>query len=179
MKGLSPEVIAMTIFLMVCVSWAHTLFFAADPWIFLDNANFMIHEVGHFVFWPFGEFLMMLGGSLLQVLVPILFGIYFFVKKAPYAAAFCVFWVGDNIINVGRYVADSRALQLPLFGGGRHDWNWLLSEMGILGQDTVIAGGLYFVGRLLLIAGLILMAIAIVYSYRKASSSQQLSAFGS
>lgn len=177
MKTPKIEIVSMVIFIVVCIFWTNTLFFGQELWIPLDHANFAIHELGHFVFMPFGEFLMMLGGSLFQILVPLILTIYFISKNAWYSTAFGVFWVGDNIINVGRYIADSRALLLPLFGGGRHDWNWILSELGLLGDDITIAYGFYFVGRLLLIIGIFLM-IAAAFYYLQNPNKSKLSYLG-
>ena len=38
---------------------------------FLHLINLLFHEAGHIIFSPFGQFMTMLGGSLMQVLVPI------------------------------------------------------------------------------------------------------------
>lgn len=37
----------------------------------LDGANFIFHEAGHVLFSLFGEFLGILGGSLTQVIIPV------------------------------------------------------------------------------------------------------------
>ena len=42
----------------------------------LDAVDLPIHETGHLVFAPFGEFLQFLGGSLFQVLFPLAFVAY-------------------------------------------------------------------------------------------------------
>jgi hypothetical protein len=37
-------------------------------------------------------------------------------------------------------------MELPLVGGGEHDWNFLLSEWGVLARDAQIAHDLRFIG---------------------------------
>jgi hypothetical protein len=55
---------------------------------FLHLINLPFHEAGHILFSPFGEFMTTLGGSLTQVLVPIVCGIAFLTTHwNPFAAA--------------------------------------------------------------------------------------------
>jgi len=44
---------------------------AFDPyqWHFIDGVNLLIHEAGHIIFMPFGEFISIAGGSLFQLIV--------------------------------------------------------------------------------------------------------------
>jgi len=37
-----------------------------------------------------------------------------------------LWWVAQNLWNISVYVKDARAEELPLVGGGEHDWNYLL-----------------------------------------------------
>jgi hypothetical protein len=39
-------------------------------------------------------------------------------------------------------------MELPLVGGGEHDWNYLLSVWGALPRDTQIAHDIRFVGAI-------------------------------
>jgi hypothetical protein len=39
-------------------------------------------------------------------------------------------------------MADARALELPLLGGGDHDWNTIFTRWNVLQYDTQIAGAL-------------------------------------
>ena len=47
---------------------------------FLHGPNLIFHEAGHIIFSPFGEFMMILGGSLGQCLMPMIV-IYTFLFK--------------------------------------------------------------------------------------------------
>jgi hypothetical protein len=48
----------------------------------------------------------------------------------------------ENWLNIARYLADAQAMELPLAGGGDHDWNTILLRRGLLQYDTKIAAGL-------------------------------------
>ena len=130
-------------------SW-YFLWCAAYPanWHFIDNVNLFVHEGGHIIFWPFGDFLHVLGGSLTQVALPLLFVIYFYYQDQKYSAALTLFWVGENMVNVSVYAGDSIKMQLPLLFGDNsiHDWNWLLIYTGQLHHTTIIAGTIYWIG---------------------------------
>jgi hypothetical protein len=134
------------------IASAYFLWCAYDPtqWHLIDGVNLLIHEAGHIVFCPFGEFMMIAGGSLFQVIMPLLFVGYFAYHGKFYSAAFVLFWVGESILNVSVYAADSLALQLPLLGGSDslHDWNYLLSSLNLLPATAKVAGTIRVLGTL-------------------------------
>jgi hypothetical protein len=122
----------------------------------LSDIDLAVHEFGHMLFMPFGiQFLgntmMILGGSLTQVVFPLLFVGYFLRKREDgrrldvFAAMVCLWWSAINLLDVSIYCADSRAGELVLLDGltGKesdgHDWNNLLTRWGLLEHDTVIA----------------------------------------
>ena len=127
---------------------------AYDPsqWHLIDGVNLVIHEAGHFIFRFFGEFMMIAGGSLFQVIMPGLFVGYFCYQRKFYSASLVLFWVGESILNVSVYAADSLALQLPLLGGqdSIHDWNYMLSSLNLLPETTRIAGAIRVLGTLVI-----------------------------
>jgi hypothetical protein len=131
------------------------LWCAYDPyqWHLIDGVNLVIHEAGHLVFSPFGEFIMIAGGSLFQVIMPALFVGYFLYHRKYYSAALVLFWVGESILNVSVYAGDSVALQLPLLGGqdSVHDWNYLLSSLNLLQATETIAGAIRLLGTILIL----------------------------
>jgi len=117
--------------------------------------NLGIHEVGHMVFGMFGEFMGVAGGTLLQLMAPI-FGIYNFYRQEDYfAITLCFGWFGVNLYEIARYVADARAMALPLvspFGAGAgHDWNFLLSRVGLLNFDGEVASCIRFIAGCLMV----------------------------
>jgi hypothetical protein len=129
---------------------------AYDPyqWHLIDGVNLLIHEAGHPIFSLLGEFMMIAGGSLFQIIMPAIFVGYFCYQGSLYSASLVLFWVGESILNVSVYAGDSLALQLPLLGEPDtiHDWNYLLSSSGLLQHTATIAGGIRLLGTLVIIA---------------------------
>ena len=123
---------------------------------FFDNVDLVIHEAGHVFFLPFGEFLYIAGGSIFQLLVPLVFVLYFWLRKDFYATGIVSFWLGQSFINVARYAADAVKMDLPLLGGGIHDWNYLLEQTGSLARAQSIADAFYGAGIAIIFAGIIM-----------------------
>jgi hypothetical protein len=117
----------------------------------LDGVDLAIHETGHLVFGPFGEFVGFAGGTLFQLIMPLAFVVYFWRRGDRHAASVALWWVGQNCGHIAYYVADARAQELPLVGGGEHDWNYLLGRMDLLAHDRGIAHGILAVGVLLVL----------------------------
>lgn len=129
---------------------------------FLDLIDLPIHETGHLLFRPFGEFLMVAGGSLFQVIFPAVFVGYFVWQRSFYSAAMVLFWVGQSILNVFVYASDAVAMQLVLTSGftgsegSFHDWNYILDKFNLLGSTRTITGIIRFIGTATIIAAGIL-----------------------
>ena len=64
--------------------------------------------------------------------------------------------MGQNCWNISVYIKDARAQELPLVGGGEHDWTFLLGQWGWLAQDQAIGGAVYLLGALFYGASVIL-----------------------
>src|SRR5215813_14967177 len=113
--------------------------------LFIDLANLIVHEGGHLLFGWFGQALGIWGGTLLQWLVPFLLAAYFFYQRQASAFVFCIFFFFENWLYTATYMADARAMVLPLVTTGdsefiEHDWNAIFSTLGVLRYDTQIAG---------------------------------------
>lgn len=117
----------------------------------LDGVDLAIHETGHVVFAPFGEFIGFAGGTLFQLIMPTTFVVYFARRDDGHAASVGLWWVGQNCGHIAYYVADARAMELPLVGGGEHDWNYLLGELGWLPRDQAISHAIVVTGVLLVL----------------------------
>jgi hypothetical protein len=152
--------IALTLFLAI-----YGFFILRDPSQFrlLDNIDLAIHEAGHVFFGPFGEFLGFLGGTLLQLIVPVTFFGYFLHRRNQYAASVLLWWVGQNLWNISVYVKDARSQLLPLVGGGEHDWAYLLSRLGALQSDQGI-------GQTVLAIGIVCFVMSITWGLLTARS---------
>ncbi|MGH9502029.1 MAG: hypothetical protein ACRD20_04175 [Terriglobales bacterium] len=119
--------------------------------LFIDLANLVVHEGGHLLFGWFGATLGLWGGTLLQWLVPLLLAAYFFTQRQTTAFAFCSFFFFENWLYTATYMADARAMLLPLVTAGdsdyiEHDWHTIFSSMGVLQYDTKIAAVISFLG---------------------------------
>ena len=121
---------------------------------FLHLINLPFHEAGHILFSPFGTFMTAFGGSLLQVLIPIVCVISFVRRDDWFAAAVCRWWAGQNLIDLAPYIADARALQLVLLGGRTgaevegHDWEAILTSLGWLRFDRTLGYTAHWFGAL-------------------------------
>src|SRR5579885_2056428 len=141
--------------------------------LFIDNANLIVHEGGHALFGWFGATLGLWGGTLLQWLVPLLLAAYFFYERQPAAFVFCLFFFFENWLYTATYMADARAMELPLVTVGdpdhvEHDWNTIFSSLGVLQYDTKIAA----VVRLLGWCGMIAVTIWLARRAWQSQSNQ-------
>lgn len=136
------------------------LWIAFDPMqgSFLDHVDLPVHETGHLLFRPLGEFMSVAGGSLFQVIFPAIFVAYFVWHHNHYSAAIVLFWVGQSILNVWVYAADAVVMQLVLTSGftgsegSFHDWNYLLTQTGLIGLHEAVAGLIRLAGTLVILA---------------------------
>ncbi len=121
--------------------------------------NLGIHELGHLVFRPFGEFVMILGGTFWQCMVPVISFFMFYKQRDYFALAVSFCWLSTNYYDVATYIGDARARDLPLvspFGVGpiTHDWQYMLSRLGMLELDTSIATFVRLLAAVSMLVGL-------------------------
>jgi enamine deaminase RidA (YjgF/YER057c/UK114 family) len=57
------------------------------------------------------------------------------------------------------YIKDARTQELPLVGGGEHDWAILLGQLGLLPRDQAIGGAVF-------LAGFLIYGVAIIAGWR-------------
>ncbi|MDH7603805.1 MAG: hypothetical protein QHH13_02795 [Melioribacter sp.] len=126
--------------------------------IFIDYINLLIHEGGHGIFKIFGKFLHAIGGTLTQILIPVMFVIYYLKNEKIFISQILLVWLGENFLNISVYAADARTQKLPLLGGKKvyHDWNYILNELGILNYDFIVGEIFYFIGIIIFIIALLL-----------------------
>lgn len=143
-----PVLIAWLLFYLGFLYYA---FSAHGAGLFIDMANLIVHEGGHNLFGWFGPTLGLWGGTLLQWMVPFLLAVYFFSERQPTGFTFCLFFFFENWLYTATYMADARAMALPLVTTGdpefvKHDWNTIFTNLGVLAYDTRIAGAVRFLG---------------------------------
>lgn len=123
-----------------------------------------IHEAGHFFFRIFGENLYILGGSIMQVLVPF---VWFLVawREESANAPVAVFFTGVSLVDVSIYVRDAETKILPLLGGHhvKHDWATFLGDHDMLDWGVPL-GNLFFFAGLLAALGAIAWGVNLSFT---------------
>ena len=131
---------------------------------FLHNINLPFHEFGHILFRPLGQFMHSLGGSLGQLLMPIIcLYVLLWQTRDVFGAAVCLWWLGESFLDLVAYINDAKALTMPLMGGnegrsspyGFHDWEYILTESGSIHHAANFARATHFLGSMLMIGALI------------------------
>jgi hypothetical protein len=128
---------------------------------FLHLINLPFHEAGHVFFTPFGRFIQILGGTLGQLIIPAIVIGTFIRQRQPYSAAIGLWWLGESCMDIAPYIDDARAGQLMLVGGvtgseveDYHDWEGILSRLGMMRYDHALARVAFVFGILILLTAL-------------------------
>ncbi len=158
----TPKYIAFVIGFLIL---AALLVFNDDGYIrFIDDANLWFHEGGHFIFGLFGDTMGLYGGTLGQLIIPIICGVAFWRQESLVSVSVALLWFFQNFFDIAVYMADARAQKLPLLpAGGEHDWTNILSRWGALQYDTTLATILRAMGWL----GLFLTLVWTTYLWRQ------------
>lgn len=125
----------------------------------LDNFLLIVHEAGHTFFSIFGvRTITILGGSLFEVLLPIMIFTFTWVNKKKIGMQLSLYMVGFAFLQVAFYAADGGDRQLPLIGGlskESHDWYNLLAGWGMLDSDFTVGIILVVTGALCYLTALL------------------------
>ena len=127
---------------------------------FLHPALLVFHEAGHVIFRAFGEWIMVLGGTLGQLLMPLLLaGALLFKNRDPFGAAIGLWFFGVSLLDVAPYMYDALEPQLMLLSGrtgeeGGHDWIYLFTSMGLLAKAQLLGGLTHKLGALVVLLSL-------------------------
>ncbi len=109
----------------------------------LHRVNLVFHEFGHPAFSYFGRTMGILGGTLGQLLIPLVVTVAFWRQRDSLGFAVGGFWFFENFLDVAVYMADAKVLLLPLIGGlgpEAHDWHNLFMIWDLLGETEIVAG---------------------------------------
>lgn len=158
--------------LLAALAW-WTLGFARAPMgaaameSVLHLPNLVFHEAGHVILGIFGRFVSVLGGSLMQLAVPLVLAGAFVRQREWFGAAVCAWWAGQNLVDLAPYIADARSLQLVLLGGKTgaevegHDWEYLLTQLGWLHLDRTLGLAAHRVGLAVMLGALVWGAVTL------------------
>ena len=118
--------------------------------LLFGGVTFGVHELGHVIFSPLGELLGIAGGSLAQILAPILAGAVFLFwqregepQRDYFGVALAACWLAFSCWNLATYVGDAKHQDLPLLGLSSdpiHDWAYLLGRFGLVDHCLRFAG---------------------------------------
>ncbi len=146
---------------------------------FLHLINLPFHEAGHIIFRPFGQFITSLGGTLGQLLMPLIcMATLLFKTRDPFGASVTLWWFGENFLDIAPYMDDARAGDLPLLGGnfghsspyGFHDWEYLLTESNLIEYDHVLARIVFVVGIIIMLLSLLWASLLLFKQYKAISN---------
>ncbi len=138
--------------------------------------NLVFHEAGHLLFGFLGEFITVLGGTMLQLIIPMVFTVYFILwRQDSFAATATFWWFGENFIDIAPYVYDAPDLNLILLGGhtgkeGPHDWEYILSALGLLEYGHTVAWIIWGTGCLIMLIACAWGGYLVLKQYRSARS---------
>ena len=141
---------------------------SSSGFLILDYANLIIHEGGHFFFSWFGDTIKILGGTLGELLVPLLCATYFFFQRETTGFAFSMFWLFENFPYIGTYMADARTSALSLVGSDESDWTILFTQWNLLAYDQKIGATVRILGYL----GMLATGLWLAYRLRQDSASR-------
>jgi len=142
----------------------------------MHYVNLPFHEFGHIVFRPFGRLMTSLGGSLGQLLMPLVcLGVLLIQTRDPFGGSVSLWWFGQNFFDLAPYINDARSLSLPLLGGnvgrsspyGFHDWEFILAETGLLRYDNLFARIAVVMGTIVFIAAFLWGGLLLFKQYKK------------
>lgn len=145
--------------ILLAVSYKHVLGFSIIYFV-MDNLTLIIHEAGHTIFGLFGwRFLTVLGGTLLQMLIPFVLFIVSWRNRQIIVAQLSLYWLGFAWLDSAAYCADAYTQDLPLIGNlpkSSHDFLNILSDLNILNHYMTVAWILYIIGLVILVSGILL-----------------------
>lgn len=124
---------------------------------FMHSINLAFHEAGHVVFIPFGRFMTILGGSLFQIMVPLIVLVFFLRQGDRFEAAMMLWWCGQNFIDISPYIADAEHRGLPLIlgmGEESHDWGNLLTMLDMVDKAYAISRASFITGCAIIVISL-------------------------
>ncbi|PNY80011.1 hypothetical protein CVO96_00360 [Deinococcus koreensis] len=124
----------------------------------LDGVNLVFHEAGHVLLSVLGETVMLLGGSLFQLLVPAACIGAFLLRRDRYSAGLLTLWLAQSLASVAAYIRDAPTRQLDLITGApdTHDWWQLLGGWNALSLADPLGRFVVFLAFAAFVTGVLL-----------------------
>ncbi len=135
-----------------------------EPPTLLHLTVILFHEAGHVLFMPFGEALRVAGGTIGQLLMPLVCAVALHRRGDNFGAAICCAWMAMSLMDASVYAYDAADPLLPLIGGGTgtdsfHDFVFLFDRYGQLGHARGWAMTMKAIAALGLLASLAWAAV--------------------
>lgn len=141
---------------------------------FINGVNLLLHEGGHVLFGYVGEYPGIWGGTLMQLMIPLLFANIFIKMRDFFSASVMIAWAGQSMINISDYMKDARTQVLPYVGGEIHDWHYIFSRAGLLEKDVLIGSLVGTAGAVLMLlmlgTGMLAVILDLIGTKEKAES---------
>lgn len=140
----------------------------------MHGVNLAFHEAGHLLFAILGDFMAVLGGSLMQLIAPAaIMAAFLFKHKNAFGGAVAFWWLGQSAMDLAPYIYDARTGKLMLIGGfigqerpGAHDWTNLLGRLGMLDYAHALGTFTNFVGMTVMVLALAWAGYVLRLQYR-------------
>lgn len=139
---------------------------------FMHGILLAIHEAGHVLCAPLGEFVFILGGSLFQVALPLAVGIAFVaINRDNFGAAIGAWWSSVSLLDLSPYIYDALHPQMIMLGGhtgedGSHDWTFLLGTLGQIRNAQHWGAFVHGIGSVCVVAALVWATVVIWRQHR-------------
>jgi hypothetical protein len=133
--------LARWVFSLIIIPVAYYFLSNQGHYTWIDNFDLIIHEPGHLFFSFFGETILMMGGTLMQLILPSLLIIYALRAHKLFMTQFFMCFLAQNLINISVYAGDAVTMKLHLVGppGAKHDWHYLLMKYNMLDMTDDIS----------------------------------------
>ena len=131
-KGFSTRSPARWLVGLVLIGAMWVLAFGQDDKVpGLTYVNVGLHQLGHMLTYANSDLTNALAGPILQVAIPALLAVYFFLRRGDWvlAGVFLV-WAATSALEVSLYVADAPKPTLELLGDDTNDWALILGPNG-------------------------------------------------
>jgi hypothetical protein len=129
----------------------------------------LFHEAGHIFFRPFGEVMGVAGGTLGQLLMPLICCVAIRRHGDPFGAGLALAWMGLSFMDASVYAFDAFDPVLPLIGGGTgadsfHDFIFLFDLVDQTHRARGWASAINAVGAVVMFVGWAWSAIALFHT---------------
>jgi len=135
-----------------------------ELYFFIANQTLgIVHEAGHGICYILHcpEFITMANGTIFQLIFPALIGYYYYKNSNRFAVFIALFFVGFSFQYTAWYISTAHeGLVLPahksfLGVDAIHDFNYMLSNMGLLTYENIISGVTRFLAYLIMLISVI------------------------